>query len=53
MVWMIGAAALLACLLMANVHLARIVHLLRKLVAMQAETNALTAAKSVRYDVER
>ena len=47
---MIGAAALLGCLVMANVYLARIVHLLRKLIAMQAETNALTAAKVVRPD---
>jgi hypothetical protein len=49
----IAGIILLSCLVIANVHLARIVHLLRKLVAMQAETNALAQAKIVRHDVER
>jgi hypothetical protein len=44
----VALLVLLGCLVMANVYLARIVHLLRKLVAMQAETNALAAAKVVR-----
>ena len=49
--FLIFGAALLACLVMANVYLARIVHLLRKQIALQAETNALTNAKIVRPDL--
>jgi hypothetical protein len=47
----LGGVVVLGCLIMCTVYLGRIVHLLRKLIAMQAETNALTAAKVVRPDI--